>query len=385
MRQRLRNIIRKEFRQALRDPRLRSMLFVPPIVQLIIFGFAANLDVEHARIAWMDLDRTQQSRELLSNFEGSGRFDILATPSSDVEMQRLLDHSDVDGVVRVLPGFGRDIDRGRTTSVQVLVDGTNSNTASLVGSFASQVIARYSNVVLQKQQMEKMVGRTSASGGPIHPTIPQLDARPRVWFNPDLKSRNYFVPGIVVNIITLVTLMLTAMAIVREKEIGTMEQLMVTPIRPLELILGKTLPFALVGLFDTFLAVVVARLLFHIPFLGSAWLLLLASLAFLLTTLGSGLFISTLARTQQQAMMSTFFYFQPVFMLSGFTFPIRNMPAVIQWVTYLNPARYFMEVVRGIFLKGAGIDVLWPQLVALTIFGIAILGLSAIRFHKKLD
>ena len=213
------------------------MLILPPIIQLIVFGYAANLDVDNARIAWMDRDRSQESRELLSDFQGSGRFQIVATPDGDAQMQRLLDHGDVDAVVRVLPGFARDVERGRATSVQVLLDGTNSNTASIVANYASEAIARYSNRVLQKEQADKLVGRTMQTGAALHANLPQLDARPRVWFNPDLKSRNYFVPGVVVNIITLVTLMLTAMAIVREKEIGTMEQLMVTPIQPIELML----------------------------------------------------------------------------------------------------------------------------------------------------
>jgi ABC-2 type transport system permease protein len=385
MRERLKVIIRKEFIQALRDPRMRGMLILPPVIQLIVFGYAANLDVDTARIAWMDRDRSHESRELLSNFQGSGRFRIVATPEGDAQMQRLLDHGDVDAVVRVLPGFARDVERGRATSVQVLVDGTNSNTASIVANYATQAISRYSNGVLQKQQADKLVGRTMQSGGPMHANIPQIDARPRVWFNPDLKSRNYFVPGVVVNIITLVTLMLTAMAIVREKEIGTMEQLMVTPIQPIELMLGKTLPFALVGLFDVTLAVSVALALFHIPFRGHVWVLLVGALVFLMTSLGAGLFISTVSRTQQQAMMSTFLFFQPFFLLSGFTFPIRNMPLVVQYLTLINPVRYFLEIVRGIFLKGSGIGVLWPQLVALVIIGVSVLTMSALRFHKKLD
>ena len=385
MRKRLKVIMRKELIQALRDPRMRTMLILPPILQLIIFGYAANLDVDLARVAWMDRERTPESRELMSYFEGSGRFRIVARPDGDAQMQRLLDHGDVEAAVRILPGFSRDVERGRQTSVQVLVDGTNSNTASIVANYATQAIARYSNEVLEKQQADKMVGRSLASGGPLHANLPQLDARPRVWFNPDLKSRNYFVPGVVVNIITLVTLMLTAMAIVREKEIGTMEQLMVTPIQPIELMLGKTLPFAMVGLFDVTVAVSVALALFHIPFRGSAWVLLLGAVVFLMTSLGAGLFISTVSRTQQQAMMSTFLFFQPFFLLSGFTFPIRNMPLAVQYLTLLNPVRYFLEIVRGIFLKGSGVNVLWPQLVALAIIGVSVLTMSALRFPKKLD
>jgi ABC-2 type transport system permease protein len=376
-------IIRKEVRQALREPRMRAMLFVPPIIQLLIFGYAVNLDVENAAMAWMDQDRTPQSRELLSKFVGSKRFEVLATPESEMEVAPVLDSGKVDVVVRVLPGFGRDVLRGKTTAVQVLVNGSNSNTASLVASYASGVIAGYASDVMNEQARQKLVGRTAR--GPIHPAIPTLDLRSRVWFNPDLKSRNYFVPGVVVNIIALVTLMLTAMAIVREKEIGTMEQLMVTPIRPLELMMGKTLPFAVVGLIDMVLVVVVARLLFGVPFRGSGLLLLLASICFLLTSLGTGLFISTISRTQQQAMMTTFLFFQPCFLLSGFTFPVRNMPQAVQYLTLLNPVRYFMEIVRGLFLKGSGITVLWPQMLALALIGVVVMSLSATRFHKRLE
>jgi ABC-2 type transport system permease protein len=221
--------------------------------------------------------------------------------------------------------------------------------------------------------------------GPVSGGLPTVTARSRVWFNPELKSRNYFIPGVVVNIIMTVTLMLTALGIVREKEIGTMEQLMVTPIRPIELIMGKLIPFALMGLFDLAMVTVAAIFVFHIPFRGSALLLLGCSILFLMTSLGAGLLISTISQTQQQAMMSSFFFAMPAFMLSGFAFPIRNMPAVVQFLTYLNPLRYFIEIVRGIFLKGTGITVLWPQMLALLIFGVGVVWLSALRFHKRLD
>jgi ABC-2 type transport system permease protein len=385
MRERLRVIVRKELIQALRNPRMRALLFMPPLLQLIIFGYAANMDVESARIAWMDMDQSRESRDLLAEFRGSGRFEIFAFPDSDSGMQRLLDAGTVDAVVRVLPGFARDVDRGRTTAVQVLVDGANSNTASIVTSYATQTIARFSQTKLRALQKDKLVGRTFATGEPVSINVPRLRSETRVWFNPDLRSRNYFVPGVVVNIITLVTLMLTSMAIVREKEIGTMEQLMVTPIRPIELMIGKTVPFAFVGLFDTMLVVAAALVVFHVPFRGSFLLLLGSSVLFLLTTLGAGLFISTVSRTQQQAMMATFLFFQPFFLLSGFAFPIRNMPLPVQYLTFLNPVRYFLEVVRGIFLKGTGVSILWPQLVALAVIGVSILLVSAARFHKKLE
>ncbi|MEP6961641.1 MAG: ABC transporter permease, partial [Acidobacteriota bacterium] len=349
--------------------------------QLLIFGYAVNLDVNHAKIAWMDEDRSPASSALLSQFEGSGLFEILATPSSQAEMQDLLDRSKVNAVVRVLPGFARDIAHGRSTSVQILIDGTDSNSAQLVSSYAAQSIGRFTTVVMNQRQAAKMV----SAGAPVAANIPRVVAEPRVWFNPELKSRNYFVPGVIVNIIMLVTLSLTTMAIVREKEIGTMEQLMVTPIRPMELILGKTLPFILIGFWDMLLVLAAALVVFHVPFVGNFWLLCGAAFLFILTTLGAGLLISTVSKTQQQANMATFLLFQPFMMLSGFSFPIRSMPQAIQWFTYINPMRYFLEIVRGIFLKGTGFDILWPNLLALAVFGVAILSISIARFHKTLE
>jgi ABC-2 type transport system permease protein len=383
--QRLRIIIRKEFIQTFREPRMRFMMLLPPLIQLLVFGYAVNLDVDSAKIAWMDEDRSPQSRELLSQFEGSGRFNILATPASEAQMQDLLDRGRVDGVIRVLPGFARDLERGRSTNVQVLLDGTNSNSASIVSGYAGQTIARYASQVMNQRQRDKLVAGTMASGSAISAQIPRVVAETRVWFNPDLRSRNYFVPGVIVNIIMLVTLSMTAMAIVREKEIGTMEQLMVTPIRPAELILGKTLPFVLIGFWDMILVFVASLVIFHVPFAGSFGLLCFAALLFILTTLGAGLYISTISKTQQQANMSTFLLFQPFSMLSGFTFPIRNMPQVVQYFTYLNPMRYFLEVVRGVFLKGSGVDVLWPQLAALGVMGVVVLSLAVRKFHKHLE
>src|SRR5574340_1764191 len=259
---RIREIVRKEFRQALREPRMRAVLFGPPLLQLIIFGYAVNLDVDRAAMAWVDHDRTPASRELLAAFQGSGRFEVVAAPASERDVQKLLDSGNAQLAVVVLPDFARALDRGRSAAVQVIGDGTNSNTASLISGYAAQIIARF-----------RAPARAAGFG-----------ARSRVWFNPDMRSRDYFVPGVMVNIIMLVTLMLTALAIVREKEIGTMEQLMVTPIRPLELMLGKTLPFAVVGLLDAALITTAALVVFRIPFRGSPLLLLAATVLFLLTT-----------------------------------------------------------------------------------------------------
>ncbi len=376
-------ILRKEIIQALREPRMRVLLFVPPIVQTIVFGFAVNLDVDHARIGWMDLDRTPASRDLRARFEGSGRFDVVLTPGNEDEVQEALDRGEAQAVIRVLPGFSRDLLRGTPTEVQVLVDGTNSNTASLVSSYASAVIAAFAADAAPIQQNIRLL--TRSPGAAVGSGAPRVTARSRVWFNPDLYSRNYFVPGVIANIIMLVTLMLTALAIVREKEIGTMEQLMVTPVRPLELMLGKSLPFAMVGLLDVTLVSIVALVVFHIPFRGSVVMLFFCAVLFLMTTLGAGLLLSTISQTQQQAMMSSFFFSMPAFMLSGFAFPIHNMPMAVQYLSYLDPLRYFIDIVRGLFLKGVGISVLWPQMLCLTAYGITVLGLAVARFHKKLD
>jgi ABC-2 type transport system permease protein len=376
-------IIRKELDQLFRNRRARLFLFVPPIFQLIIYGYAVNLDVDNLRMGWMDTDHSPQSRALLASFQGSGRFLITALPQSDKEIQDVLDRGEAQVIVRVMPGFGRDILLGRPTSAQILVDGTNSNSASLASAYTSQLVGAYSASVATPQLQSRMMAR--AGMGTMSMKVGRITDSPRVWFNPDLKSRNYFVPGVICNLIMVVTVMLTAMAIVREKELGTMEQLMVTPIRPMELMIGKMVPAAMVGLLDLVLMTTAALLIFQIPFRGNPLVLLLSAALFLLTSLGMGLFISTIASTQQQAIMSSSLIAIPTFMLSGFAYPIRNMPIAVQYFTYLNPLRYLIEIARGIFLKGAGISVLWPQMLTLLVYGMVVMGLSASSFRKKLD
>jgi ABC-2 type transport system permease protein len=368
-------LFRKELRQVWREPRARVLLVGPPLLQLIIFGYAVNLDVQDARVGWLDRDRTAASRELRAAFEGSPYLRIVREIQRDEEAETLLDQGRVEAVVQISPGFETDLKRGRQAAVQVLLDGTNSNTAAIVGAYFAEVISRYSTDRLRARLREQ--GLTAQPEGVV--------LRSRVWFNENLASRDYFVPGVVVNIIGLVTVMLTAMAIVREKELGTMEQLMVSPLRPVEIMLGKTLPFALIGIGEVALVTSAALMVFGIPFRGKPWFLLICAVLFLLTTLGAGLLISTLSGTQQQAMMGSFFFFLPTFMLSGFAFPIRNMPEVVQWLTLVNPVRYFIEIVRGIFLKGIGPEVLWPQMLAMTLFGVGMLTFSSLRFHKRLD
>jgi ABC-2 type transport system permease protein len=383
MRDRIFAIISKELSQMFRKKTTRIFLFVPPIFQLIIFGYAVNLDVDNLRMAWMDLDQSPQSHDLLADFQGSGRFLLTAMPQKESDIVDVLDRGDAQVVVRVLPGFGRDILLGKPTSAQILVDGTNSNTASLASAYTTQLVASYASSLAAPQLQSRMMAR--AGMGTMTLKAPRISDSARVWFNPDLKSRNYFVPGVVCNLLMVVTVTLTAMAIVREKEIGTMEQLMVTPIRPIELMIGKMTPAAMVGLMDLVLMTSAALLIFGIPFRGNPLVLFLSAALFLLTSLGMGLFISTIANTQQQAIMSSSLIAIPTFMLSGFAYPIRNMPIAVQYFTYLNPLRYLIEIVRGIFLKGAGVSVLWPQMLVLLVYGVTVMGLSASSFRKKLD
>jgi ABC-2 type transport system permease protein len=331
----------------------------------------------------MDLDNGPASRELYHAFDASHEFEVVARARTEQEAQDLIDRGDVQALVRVGPDFSAKIGAMRQAPVQLLLDGSNSNTAAIILSHATGVVAGFNRKMLERQQRARLVDRTR--DGPVLVRIPGVEAERRVWFNPELRSRNYFVPGVIVNVITLVTLMLTAFSIVREKEMGTMEQLMVTPVTPMELMLGKTIPFALIGLFDLLLLTGAALAVFRIPLEGSFLLLVGAGVLFILSTLGAGLFMSTISHTQQQAMMASFFFFQPAFTLSGFAFPIRNMPEPVQWLTYLNPLRYFMEIVRGVFLKGSGVGDLWPQLAALAVMGTVIVVVSARRFHKRLE
>jgi ABC-2 type transport system permease protein len=383
--ERIKELVRKEFLQTLRDPRTRALLIGPPLIQLIVFGYAVNMDVERTRIGWMDADRTAESRQLLSAFQGSPYFSVVGELEREDQIAEELDQGEMQAVVRVLPGFARHIVRGNAAEVQILVDGTNSNTAGIMSNYLVQAVLAYAGEVARDRWNSRLMARVEGVSMPVSVPAGGIVVKPRVWFNPDLKSRHYFVPGVVVNIIALVTIMLTSMSIVREKEIGTMEQLMVTPLRPIEIMIGKLLPFAIVGIFQVVVVVAAALLIFGTPFRGSALLLLVSAMFFLLTTLGIGLFISTISHTQQQAMMASFFFFMPAMLLSGFSFPIQNMPVSVQYLTYLNPLRYFVEIARSLFLKGAGIEYLWPQVAALLAFGCAILGLSALRFHKRLD
>jgi ABC-2 type transport system permease protein len=365
----------KEFIQVFRDPRMRAIIFVIPAIQVLVIGYAVSMDVRHVPTAVYDLDNSVPSRELADRFLKSNYFDIVEYVDNDAEMQNVIDRGWASVVLHFQKGFAEDLRAGRTARVQVIVDGTDSNTAAVVLSYANRVTSQYSQQV-QTERFERSLGAARELG--------RVDLRSRAWFNQNLESRNYFVPGVIVIVVTLVTLLLTSMAVVREKEIGTMEQIMVTPITPTEFILGKTIPFALIGYISVLLVTLIGVNWFEVPIRGSLVLLFFASTLYLMTTLGAGLLISTVSQTQQQAMMSTFFFFFPAMLLSGFAFPIANMPQVVQWLTLLNPMRYFLVVIRGIFLKGVGLEILWPQLAALALMGAVVLFLATRRFHKTL-
>ena len=373
--ERVRHMLIKEFIQVFRDPRMRIVIFLIPCFQVLVIGYAVSTDVQHVRTAVYDLDNSQASRDVAARFVRSGYFDVVTRIGDDATAQRLLDRNDVSVVLRFNHGFAEELRAGRTAPLQILIDGTDSNTASIVLSYATKIAAAYSEQVLA-QRIEQTMGPAGRVG--------QVDLRTRAWFNENLESRNFYVPGVLVVVVTLATLLLTSMAVVREKEIGTMEQIMVTPITPAEFILGKTVPFAFIGFADVILVVLIGVFWFEVPIRGSLALLLLATALYLMTTLGVGLLISTISQTQQQAMITTFFFFFPVMLLSGFAFPIANMPGVVQWMTLVNPMRYFLVIVRGIFLKGVGFEVLWHQMLPLLGMGIATLWLAVRRFHKTL-
>ncbi len=372
---RLYQMLKKEFLLLLRDRRMRTVLFVMPAIQVLVFGYAATNDVREVPTAVYDLDRTPQSRELAARFMGSGFFHEVARPRNEAEIREALDSGTVGAVLRMDAGYGADILAGRTAGVQLLLDGADSNTSAVVLSYASAIVAAYSRDV-RARRVEVLLGAP--------PRFPGVTLKSRAWFNENLISRNYFLPGIIANLVLIISLMLTGMAVVREVEIGTIEQVLVTPLRPLEIMLGKTLPFAAVGVGVMVIVSAVGINWFDVPIRGNPLVLLLGTLLYLMSTVGAGLMISTVSRTQQQAMMSTFFFVFPAILLSGFAFPIDNMPSAIQWLTYLNPVRYYLVIIRGVFLKGVGIDVLWPQMAALALLGTATLAFASARFRRTL-
>jgi len=374
--ERIKHMLIKEFLQIFRDFRMRGIIFVMPVVQLVVFSYAMASDVRIVALAVFDLDKTPLSRQVISTLVGSGYFNVVGHIHDDIGAQDLLDKGKAQAIIRMNPGFEGQVKAGRTAPIQLLLDGTETTNSMIINQYIVRILSDLNRGILL-DRISRQTGTKIQKG--------VVELRNRAWFNENYDNINFFVPGVMIVIVTLVSLMLTAMAIVREKEIGTMEQIMVSPITPFEFILGKTFPFALIGMVDVVIVMIVGVFWFEIPLRGEIYLLFLATALFLLTTLGIGLFISTISKTQQQALMSTFFFFQPAIFLSGFAFPIANMPTIIQYFTYLNPLRYFLIIVRGVFLKGSDFSILWPEFAALLVMGIFILWSASRRFQKTLS
>jgi len=379
--ERIKHLIIKEFIQSFRDRRLLFIIFIAPIFQLLLFGYAITTDIKNTPTVIMDLDKTAESREFISEFNNTNYFSLNYYTSSEKEIIDLLDSGKAQLAIKINPGFGKEIKNGSQAKVQAIIDGSNSSSASIILNYVTQIGASYSKNIL----VERINYLERLSGKKIVKSIDFFSNETRIWYNPTLKSRITNIPAVVAFILLVLTIILTSISIVREREMGTIEQLIVTPIKPAELILGKTLPFAIIGFADVLLVISLSYSLFKIPLNGSIALLFLAMVLYLFNTLGIGLFISTISKTQQQAMMSAFFFTMPSVMLSGFVFPIENMPKFIQYLTYLNPLKYFLIIINSIFLKGIGIKILWPQMLALGLIGIVILLISINRFRKRLE
>ena len=364
-------MIWKELLELRMDRRMLPIVFVAPVLQLVVLGYAATTDVKNVPMVVVDGDRSTASRDLVQTFDASPYFTVKTVLASENDVAPFLETGDAWLALAIPAGYGQALGSGRQAVVQVLADGTDANSTNMAVGYASNLVAAYAQQLLAA----RLPGGRLPGG--IAPNV-------RVWFNPQLESRFFMVPGVLAILLIVMTLVLASMGIVREKELGTLEQLNVTPLRRWQLILGKLLPYALIGMVDVFLVVGVARFWFRVPFLGSFWLLFGLSMVFLLTTLGLGLLVSTISNNQQQAMMTaSFFFLVPMIYLSGFVFPVENMPAAIRPISYFIPLTYYLVIVRGIFLKGVGMAVLWPQALALLVWGVAILSFATLRSSKR--
>jgi ABC-2 type transport system permease protein len=374
---RIHHVLLKEFIQTLRDPRTRLLLIFPPIAQMLIFGYAATLDVKNVALAVLDLDNSQESRELVSRLSASRYFHLAEHAARREELREGIDRGDFLAALEIDSGFAQRLRNGQGASVQILVDCSNSNTALVALGYLNQVGARFGR--------DYQLDRVRRAAPQLVSFLPQVDLQGRPWFNEGLESQWYFVPGVIGNVLMIMVMTLTAFAVVREREIGTLEQIMVTPIRRWEFILGKTIPFFLIGCFDATIIALVGTFWFGVPLRGSFGVLAAGLVAFIFASLGLGLFLSTISATQQQAMISSFLFTMTMITLSGFGTPISSMPPFFQNLTYLNPMRYIMVVLRSVYLKGVGLDVLWPQIAALAGFAVIMLSVSVLRFRKSLE
>ncbi|MGQ9671496.1 MAG: ABC transporter permease [Candidatus Aminicenantales bacterium] len=369
------SVILKEFLQLRRDPRMLAILILAPIVQLILLGYAANLDVEQVPLVICDLDHSPTSRDFSSRLSHSVHFSLKAVITELRDVDDYLEQGKALLAVILPWRMEERLARGETVPLQMIVDGAESQVAVVAMNYAAMMTGEYSQSFFRRRLGKLWPGKKIAT---IQPQF-------RIWYNPELKSRNFMVPGVLALLLMVLTTMLTSLGIVKEKESGTLEQLIVTPVRPIEIILGKLLPFFLIGTMDILLVLGVVIFWFRVPVKGNSFLLFGLSLIFMLTTLGLGLFISTVSKNQQQAMLSAVFFIIPMLILSGFVFPIASMPRLIQHLTAIVPLRYYLVIIRGLFLRGVGLEALWQEAVILLAFGLIILGLSIQRFRKRIE
>ncbi len=366
----------KEFLQLRRDRTAMMRLIIPLVVQMLMFGYAATFTVHHVPTAVLDLDRSAPSRGLVSHFVASGRFDVVDEARSQAQLRSDIDHNVAMIGIVIHSGFARDLGNGKTAPLQVIVDGTNSNTALIALGYVGQIVAQFSAEEVAALA-QRIAGTARAPAGVNLQVVP--------WFNAGLEDTWFFIPGIIGSLTLMQVVSLTAFAIVREREVGTLEQILVSPIRSVEFILGKTVPFFLIGLADIALVCAIGILWFKVPFVGDPAVLLAGSTLFLLAVVGMGLLLSTYSHTQQQAFALNFFFVNPFFILSGFAFPIAAMPKALQWFTLINPLRYFLIVIRAVFLKGVGFAVLWPDLTAMAALALVMLAVSVVRFRASMS
>ena len=373
----LRIFIIKEFIQFFRDPKMFRVVLIAPVIQLVFLGYAANRDILNADTAVLNLDRSASSREYIRSVEESGYFSVKNYPGSYEELKELIDDGTVFVGIVIPDNFESNINNRRTADIQLILDGSDGNKASIAAGYIQNITATFSkNLSLDYLQ---------SSGVKVN-LVSTIQPEARVWYNPNLSTRNFFLPSIVGLILIIITINMTSLAIVKEREIGTLEQLIVTPIKPYQMILGKLIPFSIIGFVAVILVLSVMRFWFGIEIKGSIPFLFLCTFVFMLSTLGLGLFVSTVSRTQQQAMItSAFLVMMPMIFLSGFSFPIENMPQIIQYITYIIPLKYFIIIIRGIVIKGLGFDNLWKELTILFFMGVVILTVSSMRFNKRLE
>jgi ABC-2 type transport system permease protein len=372
-------VIVKEFLQLRQDRKMIPIIFVAPVIQIVLFGFAVNTDVTNVPTVLVDQDKSAASRDLVSRFVNSGYFEVVGAEEQTGTVEPWLVRGDAQLALVIGQGYGSSLAAGRTPRVQVIVDGSDSSATTVALGYASGIISGKA----AEAMITRLEGLAATRGGPPPGAGGRIELVPRVWYNPDLLSRWFYLPAVLAMILMMMTMMLSAMGVVREKEIGTMEQLIVTPIRSWQLLVGKLFPFAVIGFIQALLVTAVTVWGFEVRLAGSFLLLMGLTMLFVLSTLGLGLLVSTIAQNQQQAMMGAAFVLMiPMIYLSGLLFPIENMPRAIQYVTYAIPVRYYAEILRGIFLRGSGMEVLWPQALVLLVMGVSIMTVAA---RKRLD